>query len=340
MNSFGRVFRLSIFGESHGPAVGVVIDGCPPGIQVSVEDFLPDLDRRRSGAEGTTPRREPDLPVLVSGVHLGFTTGAPLTVQVANTDIRSQDYDLASTPRPGHADFSGNAKWAGFNDPRGGGHFSGRLTLCLVLAGVVAKKLLPGVTFRARLTQAGGSADVEAAVRAAMADGDSVGGLVECTVDGLPPGLGEPFFDSLESLLAHMLFAIPAVKGVDFGSGFAAATMRGSAHNDVFVATNGHTATNHAGGINGGISNGNPVEFRVAVKATSSIGRPQQTLDFETGKPVTLAVRGRHDACIALRVPVVVEAAAALVLADLSLLRLTQMPQSSGRSFFGHGTGT
>jgi chorismate synthase len=173
-----------------------------------------------------------------------------------------------------------------------------------------------------------------------MADGDSVGGLVECTVDGLPPGLGEPFFDSLESLLAHMLFAIPAVKGVDFGSGFAAATMRGSAHNDVFVATNGHTATNHAGGINWGISNGNPVEFRVAVKATSSIGRPQQTLDFETGKPVTLAVRGRHDACIALRVPVVVEAAAALVLADLSLLRLTQMPQSSGRSFFGHGTGT
>ncbi len=330
MNGFGRVFRLSLFGESHGPAIGVVVDGCPPGIPLGVEDFRPDLDRRRSGAEGTTPRHEPDVPVLLSGVHRGFTTGAPLALQVANTDVRSQDYDQGSTYRPGHADFTAHARWAGFNDPRGGGHFSGRLTLGLVLAGVVAKKVLPGVSFQARLVEAGGSPDVEAAIRAALADGDSVGGLIACRVDGVAPGLGEPFFDSLESQLAHLLFAIPAVKGVDFGAGFAAAAMRGSAHNDAFVATDGRTATNHAGGINGGLSNGNPLEFRVAVKPTSSIGRPQQTLDFATGAQTTLAVRGRHDACIALRAPVVVEAAAAIVLADSRLLARALAPLPGG----------
>ena len=330
MNGFGRVFRLSLFGESHGPAIGVVVDGCPPGIPLSIEDFGPELDRRRSGAEGTTPRREPDVPVLLSGVYRGFTTGAPLAVQVVNTDVRSQDYDQAATPRPGHADFTARAKWAGFNDPRGGGHFSGRLTLGLVLAGVLAKKVLSGVSFAARLVEAGGSMDVEGAIRAALADGDSVGGLIACRVDGVPPGLGEPFFDSLESRLAHLLFAIPAVKGVDFGAGFAAAAMRGSQHNDSFVATDGRTATNHAGGINGGLSNGNPLEFRVAVKPTSSIGRAQQTLDFATGQEVTLAVRGRHDACIALRAPVVVEAAAAIVLADNWLLARAQAPLAGG----------
>jgi chorismate synthase len=321
MNSFGRIFRITIFGESHGPIVGMVIDGCPAGLQLTATDFEADLSRRRSGAKGTTGRQEPDIPHLRSGIMVGVTTGAPLTITFGNTDVKSRDYDLfRQVPRPGQADFTAHRKYDGFNDLRGGGHFSGRLTVGLTAAGVVAKKIIRPIEVAAQLIEAGGSPDIEQAVELALRDNDSVGGIVACRIRRVPVGLGEPFFDSVESLISHLVFAIPAVKGVEFGSGFGAAGMRGSEHNDPLVDTSGRTATNHAGGINGGISSGNDILFRVAVKPTSSIGRPQQTVNLETGNLETLKIEGRHDACIALRVPVVVEAAAAIVLADLMLL--------------------
>ncbi len=321
MNSFGRLFRLSIFGESHGPQVGVLIDGCPAGLELSADDFEPDLVRRRAGAKGTTPRREADLPMLQSGIHNGRTTGAPLLIAFDNTDVRSAAYaPLAVTPRPGHADLVARQKFGGFQDPRGGGHFSGRLTVALVAAGVVAKKLLQPAKIEARLLEAGGTGEVDGAVAAAMADQDSIGGIVEGRASSLGSGLGEPFFDSAESLLSHLLFAIPAIKGVEFGDGFASARKRGSEMNDEILDASGTTRTNHAGGVNGGITNGNELVVRVAVKPTSSIAKAQRTVNLETGQATELSVGGRHDACIALRVPVVVEAAMAIVLADLSLL--------------------
>lgn len=321
MNSFGRVFRVSVFGESHGPVVGVTIDGCPPGIALSEADLLPDLTRRRSGAKGTTQRTEADEPEFVSGVYNGWTTGAPISILFRNTNVRSKDYDsLKDTPRPGHADFTASMKFQGFNDPRGGGHFSGRLTVCLVAAGAIAKKICTQIAISAKLIEAGGSADISEAIDKAILEGDSIGGVIECRANGLLVGLGEPFFDSVESIIAHLAFSIPAIKGIEFGSGFAAATMTGSAHNDPITSTDGLTATNNAGGINGGITNGNELVFRIAVKPTSSIGMAQQTVNLATGGQETLEVRGRHDACIALRVPVVAEAITAIALTDFLML--------------------
>lgn len=324
MNSTGRLFRVSIFGESHGVKVGAVIDGIPAGITLCEDDFLADLDRRRSGARGTTPRKESDAPHIVSGLFEGRTTGAPLTVLFDNENTRSGDYsELVSHPRPGHSDFVARVKYGGCNDYRGGGHFSGRITLGLVAAGVVAKKILAarGVTVSARITELGGERDrFDEAIERAVRDGDSIGGIVECTVSGVPVGWGEPFFDSVESRLSHLLFSIPAIRGVEFGDGFASASQRGSEHNDRLSDAAGHTFTNHAGGINGGITNGNDIVFRIAVKPTSSISTPQTTYDFDSGKAEPLVVKGRHDACIALRVPVVAEAAAAVVLADFMLV--------------------
>ena len=394
MNTFGRIFRVSIFGESHGEEIGVVIDGVEPGIELSESDFAQDIARRRSGAKGTTPRVEADEPHILSGVFEGHTTGAPLTVVFKNTNTRSQDYaKLKDVPRPGHADFTANVKYGGFQDPRGGGHFSGRLTLPVVAAGVIAKKLLfatiAGATrgrvqFRcdARLVEIGGITDPaqwDAALDQAQKEGDSLGGVVECVVSGVPAGLGEPFWDSVESRLSHALFALPGVRGVEFGDGFAAARMKGSEHNDVYAPAgcggHGHggchehgadhegcchehgegegcchggeehdhevgcchggeghheggccghhrnrlvtPATNHADGVNGGITNGNPLVFRVAFKPTSSIAKAQETYDFAKGEMTSLQVPGRHDTCFALRTPVIVEAMAAIVLADL-----------------------
>jgi chorismate synthase len=317
MNSLGRVFRVSVAGESHGPAIAVLIDGCPAGLPLGVEDFAADLERRRGGRPGTTTRREDDAPEIVSGVFNGRTSGAPILAVFPNRDARPGAYDeLAHTPRPGHADWTGWHKFGGFNDPRGGGHFSGRLTVALVAGGVVAKKLIAPAEVHARIVEIGGSADYEALVERARAQGDSLGGIVECRASGVPPGLGEPFFDSLESLIGHAVFAVPAVKGIEFGAGFGAARMRGSEMNDAIVDVSGRTATNHAGGINGGISNGNDIVFRVAVKPTSSIATPQETVDLRTGESRKISVGGRHDACIALRVPVVLEAVTAIVLAD------------------------
>jgi len=320
MNTFGQSFRLSIFGESHGECVGVVIDGCPAGLSLSHGDLAADIDRRRPGGPGGTPRHEPDVPEILSGILDGRTTGAPLMILFANRNVRPGDYEaLRDVPRPGHADLVARMKFGGFNDPRGGGHFSGRLTLPLVAAGAVARKLLAPATLEAVLLEAGGSTDIEGTVRAAAEDGDSIGGLVECRGTGFPPGLGEPFFDAAESMIAHAVLAIPGIAGIEFGAGFAVSRMRGSVSNDVPVDPAGTTRTNHCGGMTGGITNGNRLVFRVAVKPPSSIRREQDSVDLGTGLPVRLSVPGRHDACIALRVPVVVEAAAAVVLADLML---------------------
>lgn len=325
MNSFGRIFRVSIFGESHGAAVGIAVDGCPAGIPLKTEDFLHDLERRKAGAKGTTPRKEDDLPEIVSGVFNDRTTGAPITILFRNNNTRSQDYEsLRKTPRPGHADFVLDKKFNGFNDYRGGGHSSGRLTVALVAAGVVAKKVLKDININAALIEAGGDNDIEAAIEKAIEQQDSIGGIIECTINGLPIGLGEPFFDSVESNISHLVFAIPAMKGIEFGSGFAAAKMKGSEHNDSFIDEKGTTETNHAGGINGGITNGNELVFRVAVKPTSSTPQEQQTWNKATEQVESFSVKGRHDLCIALRAPVVVEAAAAIALADFYLINKLQ----------------
>ncbi len=320
MNTFGKLFRISIFGESHGECVGIIIDGCPAGLPLTLADLTEDISRRSSGAKGTTPRNEPDVPEIKSGVFEDYTTGAPLTILFDNINTRSRDYTkLRETPRPGHADFTAMKKYGGFEDYRGGGHFSGRLTLGLVAAGVVAKKLISPVVVTATLREAGGITDIEAAIEAAVTKRDSIGGIIECTVSGVPIGLGEPFFDSVESLISHMMFAIPAVKGVEFGSGFAGAQMWGRENNDMLISTDGKTSTNHSGGINGGITNGNDLVFRIAVKPTSSTHQKQNTINMVTGEMVDLEIEGRHDTCIALRVPVIVEAATALVLADLMM---------------------
>jgi chorismate synthase len=320
MNSFGSLFRVSIFGESHGNSTGVTIDGCPAGVPVLESDFTADLDRRRSGSKGTTPRKEADLPRLMSGIFNDRTTGSPITILFENTNTRFKDYEkLRETPRPGHADFVASKKFGGFEDFRGGGHFSGRLTLGLVAAGVIAKKLVSPVKINALLTEAGGITDIEKAVDLAIEKNDSIGGIVECTASGIPTGLGEPFFNSVESLIGHIAFSIPAIKAIEFGAGFAAARMRGSEHNDLFISSGGKTLTNHAGGINGGITNGNDIVFRVAVKPTSSISLPQNTINIKTGEMSDLKIEGRHDLCIALRVPVVLEAATAIVIADLMM---------------------
>lgn len=320
MNSFGHLFRVSLYGESHGKEIGVMMDGCPAGVPLCEEDFEADLARRRAGAKGTTPRKEQDNPHIKSGVFNGKTTGTPILISFENSNVRSRDYDtIKDTPRPGHADFTATKKYGGFADYRGGGHFSGRITLGLVTAGVIAKKLIAPVSISATLTEAGGDADIQRALDKALQEKDSIGGIIQCVAENMPTGLGEPFFDSVESLISHMIFAVPAIKGIEFGSGFNAATMKGSAHNDLIIDTNGKTDTNHAGGINGGISNGNPLIFRVAVKPTSSISLPQQTIDMKTGERTRLEIEGRHDTCIALRIPVVIENATAIVLADLML---------------------
>ena len=496
MNSFGRIFRVNIFGESHGESAGINIDGCPAGLPLSAEDFLEDIERRKGGTQkGTTPRKEDDLPIFKSGIFNGKTTGAPITILFENKNIRSGDYEKQrAVPRPGHADFVAHAKFGGHEDFRGGGHFSGRLTVCLVAAGVIAKKLLnltpgpspkergasqvsefgyntntldqwisvsnyakenrkqpaeaenilwqdlrnrklDGYKFRrqhpiagfipdfvcldkklmveidggyhnseeqkkndeqrtlwltehgyrmirftneevlqqlstvlqklrealsfggarpedpigrdlgeanealsfgeglgevqlkhegikviATILEIGGETDLDKGLQKAIDNKDSIGGIVECRVSGLPVGLGEPFFDSAESVISHAVFAIPAIRGIEFGTGFAAAKMFGVDHNDVIEDKTGKTKTNHAGGVVGGITNGNELLFRIAVKPTSSTPKEQQTLNWETGAVENFSVKGRHDLCIALRVPVVLEAVTALVLVDLLML--------------------
>jgi chorismate synthase len=334
MNKFGTLFTVQIFGESHGACVGITIGGCPAGLPLQTADFVEDMERRKGGKQkGTTPRQEDDIPIFKAGLFNDTTTGAPIMMLFENNNTRSGDYEKQrAVPRPGHADFTAHHKFGGFEDYRGGGHFSGRLTAALVGAGVVAKKVLNAgqlaekIKVEATIISIGGESDVEKGIQKAIDQKDSVGGIVECVVKGLPIGLGEHFFNSVESLISHAVFAIPAIRGIEFGTGFAAANMFGVDHNDAIVDASGKTKTNHAGGVVGGYTNGNDLVFRIAVKPTSSTPKEQITLNWETNEQETFSVKGRHDLCIALRVPVVLEAMTAIVLADL-MMREQKIPR-------------
>ncbi|MDD2385606.1 MAG: chorismate synthase [Bacteroidales bacterium] len=316
MNSFGSKFRISIYGESHGEEVGVIIDGCPPGIKLSIDDFEKDIARRTPGQVGTSDRIESDKPLIKSGIYNGFTTGTPIAIAFFNNNFISEDYNFDGFYRPGHADFTANIKYNGFNNPLGGGHFSGRLTLPLVAAGVIAKKILQNIKIQAKLIEAGGNKEIEKAVKIAIEQGDSIGGIIECEATNVKAGYGEPFFDSVESVISHLAFAIPGLKAIEFGEGLNAAKSKGSEFNDVFIDKNGTTATNNSGGINGGISNGNTIYFRLYFKPSSSISKAQTTYNFKTNQMGELKIKGRHDACYALRVPVIAEAITAIALAS------------------------
>ncbi len=352
-NTFGQSVAVTLFGESHGPAIGAVVDGLAPGIPVD-EDFIrAQLALRRPQGETSTARREPDPFQIVSGVFEGRTCGTPLTILIPNAQAHSRDYQK-ELPRPGHADLTAQMKYHGYQDWRGGGHFSGRITAALVAAGAIAIQALErkGITLRSHVRACGGvedrpfaqdpRADFEALkndpfpvldqdakakmhtlILAAKAHRDSIGGILETAVRGLPAGVGEPWFDTVESVLAHTLFAVPAVKGVEFGSGFALAGMRGSQANDPIRAEQGRfvTETNHNGGVNGGISNGMPLVFRCAVKPTPSIFQPQKTVELSTGQAAVLTLEGRHDPCVVHRAAVVVDSVTALALCDLLALR-------------------
>jgi chorismate synthase len=321
MNRFGRIFNIQVFGESHGNAVGMLIDGVPTGIFLLEKDFLEAMSKRKPGAMGTTARIEEDTVSIVSGVYNDFTTGAPVMLLINNKNVSSSDYEsMEGHYRPGHSDFTSFVKSKGFADFRGGGHFSGRLTAGIVAAGVIAKKIIDKIKINCEIISVGGLTEYNDLLIKAKSEGDSLGAILECTVKNVRAGLGEPFFDSLESVLAHLLFSIPGIKGVEFGSGFASANMLGSEYNDLIIDEKGKTKSNNSGGINGGLSNSNPIIFRVAVRPTSSIGKPQDTFNFKTKKIETLEIVGRHDVCFGLRLPAVIEAVTAIALADLILL--------------------
>lgn len=321
--------NYTIFGESHGPAIGVTLTGVPAGLELDLDFIRSELARRRPGQNAlSTARNEADEPEILSGVFEGKTTGTPLCAIIRNSDTRSKDYSqLKICPRPSHGDYAGSVRYQGCNDYRGGGHFSGRLTAPLVFAGAVAKLILRqrGVEVAARISMVGGVEDptpeqVEEIVLAAKAEGDSVGGSIACAVTGLPAGCGAPDFGcNVEGIFSQYLFAVPAVKAVAFGAGFGFAHMRGSQANDPFYMDNDQvkTRTNHAGGVNGGITNGMPVTFQVAIRPTPSISREQDTVNLETGENTKLVINGRHDPCIVHRAVPVIEAAAALAACDV-----------------------
>ncbi len=321
MNTIGTAFRVSIFGESHGDVVGVLIDGCPAGLPYWREELMADLSRRKGMIPGTTQRKETDDPEVISGIYKNYTTGAPLVLCTRNKDVRSGDYEMfSSIPRPGHADFTAGYKYKSYSDMRGGGHFSGRLTWGMVAAGYFARKILSPAIITATLIEAGGEKEINEAIKKAMETNDTIGGVVECIVKNVPKGLGEPAYLSVEAALGQIAFGIPAVNGVEFGAGFASSRSYGSMHNDPFIDARGKTSTNNAGGINGGITNGNDLVMRVSVKPAASTGVPQKTFNKEKGEMDELEIKGRHDACIARRIPVILESAVAIGLADLLML--------------------
>ena len=341
---------VAIFGQSHAPAIGVTVDGLPAGLPVDLDALQQFLRRRAPGQNAwSTPRKEADAPEILCGLSNGRTCGAPLTAIIRNTNTRSGDYDnLRDTPRPGHADYTAQMKFSGAQDVAGGGHFSGRLTAPLCIAGGICLQLLKtqGITIRARIVSVGAVTDdapflspvgekpfpavsdaaaaaMQAEIAAARADGDSVGGVIECVVEGLPAGIGDPMFGGMENLISRAIFAIPAVKGIEFGAGFAAARMRGSENNDPFRVENGVvvTETNHCGGILGGISDGMPIVFRAAFKPTPSIARQQRSVSLGQMENKTLVIQGRHDPCIVPRAVPCVEAAAAIAVLDAVMAR-------------------
>lgn len=353
-STFGKNFTVSLFGESHGPAIGVVIDGLAPGIPLDMAEIRRQLSLRRAIGQLSTPRQEADEPQIVSGFFNGHTTGTPLCLLIANTSQHSRDYEATKNLlRPGHADYTAFVKYQGWQDYRGGGHFSGRLTAPVVAAGAICRQILAdhGVIIGSHLAECAGIADsqlpeepahlaeaiqelnqkafavldeaqgrlMQEAILAARSQQDSVGGVLETAVCGMPPGIGEPFFNSVESILAHLLFSVPAVKGVEFGAGFGFAKMRGSQANDPFYMEGEQirTKTNHNGGINGGISNGMPIIVRTVIKPTPSIYQEQQTVDYAAGADATLAIKGRHDPAIIHRARAVVDAVCAIGLVEL-----------------------
>ncbi|MGL4688432.1 MAG: chorismate synthase [Fusobacteriaceae bacterium] len=332
MNSLGKILRISIYGESHGAGVGVILDGVPQGIKINVEDFQGDISKRKPGKLGTTERVEEDIPELLSGVYQGNTTGAPINIFFKNKNKDSKGYvDFKNHPRPGHADFTSTVKYHGYNDIRGSGHFSGRMTLGLVAGGVIAKKILANsfenIMYKTEIVKIGklvyrdNNKEIEEEIKKVQNLGDSLGGVIQCEISNIPTGLGEPFFDSVESLISHGIFSIPGVKGIEFGSGFLGCENLGSEFNDCFINGKGETLTNNNGGVNGGISNGNKIIFSVGIKPTASIIKNQETYNFKKNKIETLKIQGRHDVAFILRVPIIIEAITSLVLADL-LLRM------------------
>ena len=323
-SEFGKNIRVSIFGESHGAAIGVSIDGMPAGVSVDMERLQHFLDRRAPGrSRFTTARREEDRPEFLCGIRGGVTCGTPITAIIRNRDTRSGDYSqMENIPRPGHADYAARMRYGGNEDCRGGGHFSGRLTAPLCVAGGIFLQALEaeGITVRARILEIGGNTeDPRGEIEKAMAEKDSVGGIIECVVNGMPPGIGDPIYDGLENRISLAVFGIPAVKGIEFGRGFEATRLRGSENNDAFYFDGGtiKTRTNNHGGILGGISSGMPIVFRVAVKPTPSIGKEQDSIRYDTGENVKMTVQGRHDPCIVPRAVPCVEAAAAMAIYDL-----------------------
>ena len=322
-NSFGKIFRLTIFGASHAECVGVTIEGVPAGIALNTEMFRADIDRRRPSLTGETTRKEEDIPMIEGLNSDGKTTGGPITITFKNNNKRSGDYShLKIHPRPSHADLVQLRKYGDKADIAGGGMASGRMTVALVAAGVVAKEILQNVTFTTYLAAVNGVTDnrqFDDIITTAARCGDSVGGIVECCIKGVKATLGEPFFDSAESIISHALFSIPGVKGIEFGDGFAGTAKLGSERNDTIINASGTTLTNNEGGINGGITNGNDITLRVAIKPTPSIAKEQMTYNFESCTTTPLTIGGRHDACIARRAVVVVEAMVAVALADLLL---------------------
>ena len=351
-STYGENLKLSIFGQSHGAAIGMTLDGIPAGLPVDTDALQVFLNRRAPGQnDWSTPRKEADRPEFLSGILDGYTCGAPIATVIYNKNTRSGDYaNLKDCPRPGHADLTAQIKYGGFQDAAGGGHFSGRLTAPLCIAGGLCKQWLEGMGIRifAHISAIAGIPDtpfdplapdadliqpefpvvnhdagarMRAAISAARSDGDSVGGIVECAVTGLPAGVGEPMFGGVESRIAQIVYGVPAVKGVEFGAGFAAAKLRGSQNNDDYVISDGqiHTVTNNSGGILGGITSGMPLIFRAALKPTPSISRPQQSVSLSSGKMQELIVKGRHDPCIVPRAVPVIEAAAAIAIFDMIL---------------------
>lgn len=359
-SNYGDNLKLSIFGQSHGPAIGMTLDGIPAGLPVDLDQLQAFLNRRAPGQnDWSTPRREEDKPEFLAGIHEGFTCGSPIAAVIRNKNTRSGDYaNLKDCPRPGHADYTAQVKYGGFQDAAGGGHFSGRLTAPLCIAGGLCIQWLEsrGIRIAGHITRIGSATDarfnpvnpeidlirpnfsvlsenaegnMKAVIDDARAHSDSVGGIIECAVTGLPAGLGEPMFGGMESKIAQIVYGIPAVKGIEFGAGFDCASAWGSENNDCYRAADSGicTQTNHAGGILGGISNGMPLLFRVAIKPTPSIGRTQNTVSLSSGESVQLNIKGRHDPCIVPRAVPVIEAAAAIAIYDLILGNT----QSAGR---------
>ena len=329
MNTFGHNFKITIFGESHGKQVGVVIDGLPAGIVLNESDFINDLERRNPDLIATTTRKEIDNVEILSGVFENKTTGCPLTLVLNNKNIRHKDYNKEKK-RPSHADFVASVKFNNYNDFRGGGMFSGRMTAPLVVAGVIAKKVIThantNIAIHSHIIGIGGikcdndlSPQIIDLIENTIKTGDTLGGIIECRIKNMPIGVGNPFFNSIESILSHIIFSVPGVVGIEFGDGFEIANQKGSQVNDVYINKEGQTATNHFGGINGGISNGNDIVFRVAIRPPASIRFPQMTFNFEKNIIDEQIIEGRHDVCFALRSSVIIEAVSAIAIVDLLL---------------------